>query len=225
MAPTATKKTTKTTTSSKAGRKSDSSLDLTSPPPKKAKGSSTTTPKKSYNISATKPYTVNQFPSDDHDKIHLVLHEGGLPGKSAQPIVTLQGDGMHVHITWKVKQQLFSDLQATAQGISKDSAQFASYNNNMQIMKRDGVTATDGYITGEPQVVRLQVKCVGFPLLKRMAVPTGETWTDGKGNKHKQCNSMYVVELRVDNYRVGMAKQVVEGGTADVFGFGSQNST
>jgi hypothetical protein len=36
---------------------------------------------------------------------------------------------------------------------------------------------------------------------------------------------MYVVELRVDNYRVGMAKQVVEGGTADVFGFGSQNST
>jgi nicotinate-nucleotide pyrophosphorylase len=174
MAPTATKKTTKTTTSSKAGRKSDSSLDLTSPPPKKAKGTSTTTPK-SYNILATKPYTVNQFPSDDHDKIHLVLHEGGLPGKSAQPIVTLQGDGMHVHITWKVKQQLFTDLQAIAQGISTDSAQFASYNNNMQIMKKDGVTPTDGYITGEPQIVRLQVKCVGFPLLKRMAVPTGET--------------------------------------------------
>jgi len=149
---------------------------------------------------------------------------GGYPGKHSQPTALLIQDGNSVSIEWKAPQKLFTNLQAAAQGIDKASTHFAAYTNNMQVMNRDGVHATDGFYRGIPQIIPLPVRCVGNPRMKRMAVPTGEKYTDSKGAKHKQFNSMYVVELRVDNHRVSMAEQVEEGKLADVFGFGSQNS-
>jgi len=220
------KTTTKAKSSSKAAGTTKAVLELVdSPPPKKAKVSSTTTTAKSYSIESKKPYTINQYPSDDHDKIDLILHEGGLPGKHAQPTALLLPDGMSVSIDWKVPQKLFTNRQAAAQGIDKYSSRFAAYTNNMQVMSRDGVHATDGFYRGTPQIIPLLVKCVGNPKVKRMAVPTGEKYEDSRGVKHEQYNSMYVVELRVDNHRVRMAEQVEEGNLANVFGFfGSQNS-
>jgi hypothetical protein len=208
--------------STAATKKGKTTTELEDSPP--AKRSKATKPPPSYSINTTKPYTVNDYPADDHDVIDLVLHEGGCPTANAQPNVNLQSDGMSVAVAWKIPCALLSDEQAKALQIPRGSTRYQAYNNTMQAMSRDGVRSIDGsYYIGEPQIIPLGVKCVGVPVVRRHTYPVGY-WKTSDGKRHKQFNSMYVIQLRVDNVRVGLARQVEEGGEAS-FGFcGSQDS-
>ena len=78
------------------------------------------------------------------NKIDVVLHEGGVPSKDAQPQVTLLLGGKTLSVQWKMSEKLFSKLQATAQGFARDSSRFMGYSDTMQEMKKAGVIATDG---------------------------------------------------------------------------------
>ena len=112
-------------------------------------------------------------------------------------------------VAWKIPCALLSDEQAKALQIPRDSRRYQAYNNTMQAMSKDGVRVHDGsYYIGEPQIIPLSVKCVGVPRVRRHTYSVGY-WQTSDGKKHKQFSSMYVVELRVDNVRVGLAKQVL----------------
>ncbi len=71
---------------SSAGRKTtgEETIDLDTPPRKKPSAAAA-----SYLIEKRGCYTVNPYAHRSKNKIDVVLHEGGLPSKDAQPQVTL----------------------------------------------------------------------------------------------------------------------------------------
>ena len=207
MAKTTTKKAGSTKSSQKAELKT-TGLDST-PPTKKVKIAD---PPKPYNINVVQPWTTQQYAVGSHNIIDLVLHVAGVPSRSAQPEVLLSSDGMNVSVGWKTPIELLSDKQAMAQKISPLSGRFQAYNDTMQAMNRDGIRNTGKYYIGDPQIVELLAKCVEVIEIERLVYPVGTY------NKQQQYNSIYVVKLRVDNVRVGLAGHVKEGGEIS-FGF------
>ena len=168
-------------------------------------------------------YTVNPYAHSSKNKIDVVLHEGGVPSKDAQPQVSLLLGGKTLSVQWKTSEKLFSELQASTQGIAKDSSRFMGYSDTMQEMKKAGVVTTEGYYRGPPQIIKLDVECTGEPKVKIRPFPMKETM-HYKGKEHIQFNSMYVCTLKVAGERHGITAQAQRGGIVD-FGFlGSQNS-
>jgi len=202
------------------GRKSTGgeTIDLDTPPRKKPR-----TAAARYSTEKRGCYTVNPYAHRSKNKIDVVLHEGGVPSKNAQPQVSLLLGGKTLSVQWKTSEKLFSEMQATAQGFARDSSRFMGYSDTMQEMKKAGVVATDNYYRGPPQIIKLDVECTGEPKVKIRPFPTKET-VYYKGKEHIQFNSMYVCTLKVAGERHGITAQVQRGGIVD-FGFlGSQNS-
>ena len=71
-----------------------------------------------------------------------------------------------------MSEKLFSELQASAQGIARDSSRFMGYSDSdtMQELKNAGVVATDGYYRGPPQTIKLDVECTGKPKVRILAL-------------------------------------------------------
>jgi hypothetical protein len=57
----------------------------------------------------------------------VVFHKGGIPSERAQPMMSLDQGGKALKVEWKLSKHLFTDKQATAQMIPKDSARYNEY--------------------------------------------------------------------------------------------------
>jgi hypothetical protein len=169
----------------------EETIDLDTPPRKKPRAAAAR-----YSIEKRGCYTVNPYAHRSKNKIDIVLHEGGVPSKDAQPQVSLLLGGKTLSVQWKTSEKLFSELQASAQGIARDSSRFMEYSNTMQELNNGGVVATEGYYRGPPQIIKLDVECTGEPKVKIRPFPTKETVLY-KGKHHIQFNSMYVCTLKV----------------------------
>jgi hypothetical protein len=120
-------------------------------------------------------------------------------------------------------EKLFSEMQASVQGIKPSSSRFIGYSDTMHLMVSTGIRAVNGYHRGLPQIIQLDVKCMGNPKIKHFNVPTKQKVTFN-GKMHMQFNSVYVCQLKVANDRHGLTAQPTNAGIAD-FGFlGSQSS-
>ncbi len=73
-----------------------------------------------------------------------------------------------------MSEKLFSELQASAQGIAwaRDSSRFIGYSDSdtMQELKNAGVVTTKGYYRGPPQIIKLDVECAGEPKVRILAL-------------------------------------------------------
>ena len=156
-----------------------------------------------YSIKKEGFFTMNPYAHGSKNKIDIVLHEGGVPSKDAQPQVSLLLGGKALSVQWKMSEKLFSELQASGQGIPRDSSRFMGYSDTMQEMKKAGVVATDGFFRGPPQIIKLGVECTGNPKVKQRPVLTNEK-VFYKGKDHVQFNSMYVCTLKVAGDRHGI---------------------
>jgi hypothetical protein len=87
---------------------------LTPPPRKKSCAAAAR-----YSTEKRGCYTVNPYAHRLKNKIDVVLHEGGMPSKDAQPQVSLLLGGKTLSVKWKMSEKLFSELQASAQGIAR----------------------------------------------------------------------------------------------------------
>jgi hypothetical protein len=208
----------------KAGRKrtglDDDPINLDSPPPSKKQRSKAPT---RFSVNTLRGFTVNPYAQGNKNKINVVLHEGRVPPKEAQPQVTLLPGGSAISVTWKTPKKLFSELQASVQGIARDCSRFVRYSDTMQLMGSAGIRAIDRYHQGEPQIIQLDVKCMVNQKIKHFNKPTKQKVTFN-GKMHMQFNSMYVRRLKVANDRHGLTAQPKNVGITD-FGFlGSQSS-
>ena len=202
------------------GRKSTGgeTIDIDTPPKKKR-----STVAARYSIKKEGFFTMNPYAHGSKNKIDIVLHEGGVPSKDAQPQVSLLLGGKALSVQWKTSEKLFSELQASGQGIPRDSSRFMGYSDTMQEMKKAGVVATNGFFRGPPQIIQLGVECTGNPKVKQRPVLTNKK-VFYKGKDHVQFNSMYVCTLKVAGDRHGITAQPKRGDIVD-FGFlGSQES-
>ena len=114
---------------------------MTPPPPRKKPRTSATR----YSTEKRACYIVNPYTHRSKNKIDVVLHEGGVPSKDAQPQVSLLLGGKTLSVQWKTLEKLFSEMHAMAQGFAKDSSRFMGYSDTMQEMKKAGVVATNSY--------------------------------------------------------------------------------
>jgi hypothetical protein len=203
-----------------AGRKTtgEETIDVDTPPRKKPRAAAAR-----YSTEKRGCYTVNPYAHRSKKKINVVLHEGGVPSKDAQPQVTLLLGEKTLSIQWKTSEKLFSELQASVQGFARDSSRFMGYSDTMQELKNAGVVATEGYYRGPPQIIKLDVECTGKLKVKISPVLTKETVLY-KGKQHVQFYSMYVCTMKVAGEQHSITAQTQRGGIVD-FGFlGSQNS-
>ena len=129
-----------------------------------------------YSIKKDGFYIMNPYAHGLKNKIDIMLHKGGVPSKDAQPQVSLLLGGKALSVQWKTLEKLFSKLQASAQGIPRDSSRFMfmGYSDTMQEMKKAGVVATDGFFRGPPQIIQLGVECKGNSKVKQRPVLTKE---------------------------------------------------
>ena len=221
MANTATAAKKKAPAAKKAGKKTtgDEPVVVDTPPKKKQRTAPTR-----FSIDTVRGHTVNPYAQGNKNKIDVILHEGGVPSKDAQPQVTLLPGGRMLSVQWKLDERLFSHLQASVQGIKQDSSRYTGYSDTMQLMAKAGVRAIDGFHRGTPQLIQLDVECTGNPSVKMWNVPTKQK-VSYQGKTHMQFNSMYVCTLKVAIDRHGLTAQPKNAGIAD-FGFlGSQESS
>ncbi len=108
----------------------EETIDLDTPPRKKPRAAA-----RRYSIKKRGCYTINPYAHRSKNKIEVVLHEGGVPSKDAQPQVSLLLGGKTLSVQWKTSEKLFSELQASAQGIARDSSRFMGYSDTMQELK------------------------------------------------------------------------------------------
>ena len=130
-------------------------------------------------------YIINSYAHLSKNKIDVMLHKGGMPSKDAQPQVSLLLGGKTLSVHWKTLEKLFSKLRASVQGIAGDSSGFVGYSNAMQEMMKAGVVITNGYYSGPPQIIKLDMECTGNPKVKIRPVLTKETVLY-KGKQHCQ---------------------------------------
>ena len=213
MAKTASATTAKKPPTKKAGKKTTGKILVVDTPPKKKQRVVPTR----FSVDAARCFTVNPYVDGGKNKIDIILHEGGSPTKDAQPQVTLLPGGRTLSVQWKIREELFSELQATVQGIASNSSRSIAYSNTMQLMVSAGVRAVEGYYRGTPQLIHLGVECTGNPKVRIRDVPTKKkVWFAGK--PHMQFNCMYVCTVRVATDRHGLTAQPKNAGFAD-FGF------
>ena len=170
-----------------------------------------------FSVDAARCFTVNPYVEGGKNKIDVVLHKGGSPTPDAQPQVTLLPGGRTLSVQWKIREELFTERQAKAQGIASNSSRSIAYSDTLQYMASAGVRASEGYFRGTPQLIQLDVECTGNPRVKFLDVPTKKkVWWAGKA--HMQFNCMYVCTLKVANDRHDLTAKPKSAGFAD-FGF------
>ena len=120
--------------------------------------------------------------------------------------MTLLPGGRTLSVQWKIREELFSELKASVQGIASNSSRSIAYSDTMQLMVSAGVRAVEGYYRGTPQLIHLGVECTGNPKVRIRDVPTKKkvTWA---GKTHMQFNCMYVCTLKVASDRHGLMAQ------------------
>ena len=164
-------------------------IELETPPPGKKQSASSSAPR--YSIEKKGGYIVNPYVDHNKNKINVVLHEGSEPSKDAQAQVTLLVGGRMLSDQWKSSEKLFSELQAGSQGFPRDSSRYAGNSDTIKLMANAGVTAVNSFHQGPPQLIHLDVECMGNPEVRHLYVPTKEFVTY-KNKAHQQFNSMYV---------------------------------
>ena len=126
----------------------------------------------------------------------MVFHEGIIPPQTAKPVMMLDLGGNALCIKWKACDSLYSDEQATSQGIPKDSACYMGYADTMDCMHQAGVTAINGYQRGAPQVIHPNRECTGNPKTHCWSILT-DNMVNWMGRDHVHFISMYVTTLKV----------------------------
>jgi hypothetical protein len=139
---------------------------------------------------------VNQYSKGSKNCIDMVFHEGCMPAKSPQPMISLDQGGKALQVKWKLSECLFTDKQAMAQSIPKDSTQYTGYADALDSIHQARVTPINKYYQGAPQVIALYRECRGNPVTKRSCVLTNKV-VHFKGQDHIQFNSMHVTTLKV----------------------------
>ena len=187
-----------TASKKKAGAKTtgEDIIDLESPPPKKKKKGAAEKAAEYFSTTTLKGFTVNPYSRGSKNRFDVVFHDSGVPSKAEEPVITLDHGGKALRVEWKLPEKLFTDLQATAQGINDDSARFNGYGHTQDRMQRAGVHPVERFYRSVPQVLTLNQECTGNPIIKRWDVPT-DAFVQCEGGMHRQFNSMYVVTLKV----------------------------
>jgi hypothetical protein len=126
----------------------------------------------------------------------MVFPKGGIPSERAQPVMSLDQGGKALKVEWKLSERLFTDKQATAQAIPKDSMRCNGYADTLNRMHQARVFPVDNYYQGAPQVIALDRECTGNPVTNHWCVLTDEV-EHYMGRDHIQFNSMYVTTLKV----------------------------
>jgi hypothetical protein len=129
------------TATKKAGAKTtgDNVIKVDTPPSKKAKHRAAAWATTCFSMTALKGFTVNPYSRGSKNRIDVVFHDGGVPSKSKEPVISLYHGGKALRVEWKLPEKLFTDLQATAQGIPKESARFNEYGHTQDRMHQAGV--------------------------------------------------------------------------------------
>jgi hypothetical protein len=187
-----------TTATKKAGNKttSDDDIEVDNPLSKKTKQRAATRAAAYFSTTALKGYTVNPYSRGSKNRIDVVFHNSSVPSKSGEPVISLDHRGKALRVEWKIPEKLFMDLQATAQGMLKDSARFNGYGHTQDHMHQAGVHSVEKCYQPVPQVLPLNQECTGNPVTVCLDMPTN-VFVEFKGRKHRQFNSMYVTTLKV----------------------------
>jgi hypothetical protein len=140
------------TTTKKAGAKTtgDDVVKVDTPPSKKAKHCAAIRVTTYFSMMALKGFTVNPYSRGSKNCINVVFHNGGVPSKSEEPVISLNHGGKALRVKWKrvkwkLPKMLFTDLQATAQRIPKDSARFNGYGHTQDCMHQARVHPIEKY--------------------------------------------------------------------------------
>jgi hypothetical protein len=174
-------------------------IDMDSPPTRTKQRATLTR----FSVDPPRGFTVNPYVQGTKNKIDVVLHEGGVLPKDAQPQVSLlPRRGRMLSVLWMTSEKLLSDLQVAVQWIARNSSRYTGYSDTMQVMANAGVRAIDGFHRGAPQLIHLDVECMGNPEIKVFQVPTKQK-VSFAGVQHMQFNCMYVVTLKVASDRHG----------------------
>jgi hypothetical protein len=123
-------------------------------------------------MTCKKGNTVNPWSRGSKNFIDVVFHDGGVPAKSKEPNITLDEGGTALWVEWKLPKKLFTAMQASAQSIPVDSAQYNGYCNTQDQMKAAGVHPVEGYYRSVPQVINLEHECTGIPKTLCFNMPT-----------------------------------------------------
>jgi hypothetical protein len=185
------------TVTKKTGAKmtGDNVIEVDTPPSKKAKECSTTRAATYFSTTALKGYTVNPYSRGSKNRIGVVFHDGSVHSKTEEPVISLN-EGKVLHVEWKLPEKLFTDLQAMAQGIRKDSSCFNGYGHTQDRMHQAGVHPIKKCYRLVPQVPPLDQECTGNPVTMHWDVPT-DVFVEFEGREHWQFNSMYMTTLKV----------------------------
>jgi hypothetical protein len=126
-----------TASKKKAGAKTmgEDFIDLNTPPPKEEEKRRRQKDGRILLDHYLKGYMVNPYSRGSKNRIAVVFHDSGVPSKVEEPVITLDRGGKALHVKWKLPEKLFTDLQATAQGINEDSAQFNGYGHTQDRMQ------------------------------------------------------------------------------------------
>jgi hypothetical protein len=139
---------------------------------------------------------VNHYSKGSKNCINVVFHEGGIPSKRAQPIMSPDQGGKALKGEWKLSEHIFTDEQATAQAISKDSAWYNGYADTPNRIHQAWVMPANKFYQGAPQVITLDQECMGNPVNNFWCVLTSKV-VHYESRDHIQFNSMYVTTLKV----------------------------
>jgi hypothetical protein len=173
-----------TASKKKAGAKTtgEEVIDLGTPPKKKKKGTAKK-PAECFSTTTLKGFMVNPYSRGSKNRIDVVFHDSGVPSKAEEPVITLNHGGKALRVEWKLPEKLFTNLQATAQGINKNSAQSNGYGHTQDRMQQAGVHPVERFYQSVPQVLTLDQECTGNLVTKRWDKLTDE-FMQCKGSMH-----------------------------------------
>jgi hypothetical protein len=169
-------------------------IDIDTPPKKKQCAANQAAAY--FSTKTLKGYTVNYYSKGSKNCIGVVFHEAGITSERALPVMSLDQGGKALKVEWKLSKHLFTDKQATAQAIPKDSAWYNGYVDTLDHIHQAGVFPINKYYRGAPQVIALDRECVGDQVTNCWCVLTNKV-VDYKGRDHIQFNLMYVMTLKV----------------------------
>ncbi len=108
----------------------------------------------------------------------------------------LDQGGKALKVEWKLSKHLFTDKQAMAQAIPKDSTWYNGYADTPDRIHQAGVIPIDKFYRGAPQKIDLNRECTSNPVTSCWCVLTNKV-VHYEGQDRIQFNSMYVTTLKV----------------------------
>jgi hypothetical protein len=143
-----------------------------------------------------KGYMVNYYSKGSKSCINMVFHKGCVPSKRAQPVMSIDQGEKALRVKWKLFKHLFTDEQAMAQAIPKDSMWYTGYPDTLDCTHQAGLTPINKFYQGAPQVITLDRECTGNPVTNCWCLLTNKV-VQYEGRDHIQFNSMYIMTLKV----------------------------